>query len=49
MVEYLLNKFGPRLTVPELAEVLRLKPQSIYDQISAGTFPVRTCRIRLRR
>lgn len=39
---YLLEKYGPRLTVEQLAEVLGLKPGTVYNQISAQTFPVPT-------
>lgn len=39
---YLLEKFGPRLSVEQLAEVLQLKPSTIYNQVSAGVCSVPT-------
>lgn len=39
---YLLEQFGPRLTIDQMAEVLGLKPGTIYNQVSAQTFPVPT-------
>lgn len=39
---YLLEKYGPRLSVDQLAEVLGFKPQTVYNQVSAGTFPIPT-------
>jgi predicted DNA-binding transcriptional regulator AlpA len=33
------------LGVPELSEYLGLQPQTIYNQLSAGTFPIKTKRI----
>lgn len=32
---YLLDTFGPRLTVEQMAQVLGLKPGTVYNQISA--------------
>ena len=39
---YLLEKYGPRLNSEQLAEVLSIKPGTLYNQVSAGTCPVRT-------
>lgn len=39
---YLLEKYGPRLNVEHLAEVLGVAKGTIYNQISALTFPVAT-------
>lgn len=39
---YLLEKFGPRLTIEQLSQVLGLAKGSIYNQISAQTFPIPT-------
>lgn len=36
------DKYGPRLNVEQLAEVLGLSKGAIYNQISAGTIPVKT-------
>lgn len=39
---YLLDQYGPRLTIEQLSQVLGLKPGTIYNQVSAQTFPIRT-------
>lgn len=39
---YLLEKYGPRLAIEHLAEVLGMAKGTIYNQISAQTFPVPT-------
>lgn len=39
---YLLEKYGPRLTMDQLAEVLGIAVNTIYNQASAGTFKVPT-------
>ncbi len=39
---YLLEKYGPRLSIEQLAEVLSIKPGTLYNQVSAGTCSVRT-------
>ena len=36
------EKYGPRLTVVQLAELFALSPKTIYNQVSARTFPVPT-------
>lgn len=43
---WLLDKYGPRLTMEDLAKVLRRERQTIYNQISAGTFEVPTYKVR---
>lgn len=39
---WLLEKYGPRLNLEQLGEVLDLSVNTIYNQMSAGTFPVPT-------
>ena len=39
---YLLETYGARLTVEELAEVLRLGVPTVRNRLSAGTLGVRT-------
>ncbi len=39
---YLLEKYGPRLGLDALAEVLGSTKNSLYNQISQGTCPVPT-------
>lgn len=39
---YLLEHYGLRLGVDQLAQALGMAKASIYNQISAGTFPVKT-------
>jgi hypothetical protein len=39
---YLLDKYGPRLSVDQLAEVLGLEPRTVYNQVSAKTCRVKT-------
>lgn len=39
---YLLEKYGPRLDIEQLSEVLGLAAGTIYNQISAGEFAVPT-------
>jgi predicted DNA-binding transcriptional regulator AlpA len=34
--------YGPRLSMDQLAQVLGVSKQSLYNQISAATCPVRT-------
>lgn len=36
------EKYGPRLTVDQLSEVLSIKKTTLYNQISAGTCSVKT-------
>lgn len=36
------DKYGPRLDIAQLAEVTGLKKPTIYNQMSAGTFPIKT-------
>lgn len=39
---YLLEKYGPRLNMEQLAELLGIKPGTLYNQVSGGTCSVRT-------
>lgn len=39
---YLLDKYGPRLNIEQLADVLSMEKGTIYNKISAGTFNVPT-------
>lgn len=39
---YLLERYGPRLGIPQLVEVLGMAERTIYNGISAKTFPVPT-------
>lgn len=41
---YLLEKYGPRLNVDQLAEVLQMARHTINNQISDGSFAVLTYR-----
>jgi hypothetical protein len=43
---WLLDKYGPRLTMEELAAVLKRERQTIYNQVSAGTFEIPTYKVR---
>ena len=39
---YLLEHYGPRLNVAQLAALLAMTEGTIRNQISAGTFPIQT-------
>ena len=39
---YLLEKYGPRLNTEQLASVLGITKPAVYNQLSAGTFPINT-------
>jgi excisionase family DNA binding protein len=39
---FIVERYGLRLTVEQLAELLGLAKPTIYNQLSAGTFPVKT-------
>lgn len=39
---YLLDRYGPRLNVEEIAEVLGFSPPTIYNRISKGTLGIPT-------
>ena len=39
---YLLEKFGPRLNIEQLSEVMGIATTTVYNQISAGRFPIKT-------
>lgn len=36
------EKYGARLGMDQLAEVLRISKGTLYNQVSAGTLPVKT-------
>lgn len=38
----LFEKYGPRLDLDDLADALSISKSTIYNQMSAGTFPVKT-------
>ena len=39
---YLLEKYGPRLSMEQLAELLGIKAGTLYNQVSGGNCSVRT-------
>lgn len=39
---HLLDKYGPVLTIDEVAEVLKKEPKTIRNRIAAKTFELRT-------
>ncbi len=39
---FVFERYGPRLNVDQLAEVLGLSKGAIYNQVSAGTLAVKT-------
>ena len=39
---YLVDRFGLRLSVENLAEVLDITPGAVRNQVSAGRFPIPT-------
>lgn len=39
---HLLDKYGPRLTMDQLAEVLGVHPATVYNQLSKGELKIRT-------
>lgn len=39
---FILEKFGPRLTMAQLASLLSLSEGTIRNQVSAETFPIAT-------
>jgi len=39
---FIVEKYGLRLGIEQLAEVFSLAPKTIYNQVSAGSFPVPT-------
>ena len=44
--EFLLEKYGPRLTTEELAEVLKTSAQNIRKDICKEKFPIRTFKVK---
>ncbi len=39
---YLLETYGPRLTMEQLAEVMRIKVSTLYNKIAAEELPIPT-------
>ena len=39
---YLLERYGPRLTIEQLAEALQIGKSTIHNQVGAGTFAIPT-------
>ena len=39
---FIVQRYGLRLNIEDMAGLLRLEKQTIYNQISAGTFPIKT-------
>lgn len=39
---YLLEKYGPRLNVAQLSNLLDITEGTVRNQISAGSFPIKT-------
>lgn len=39
---FVFERYGPRLAMEDLAQVLRISKGTIHNQISAATFPIRT-------
>ena len=39
---WMIENFGPRLNVAQLAEIMGLTKGAIHNQISDGTFPIST-------
>jgi hypothetical protein len=39
---YILENYGPRMTVPQLARLLVMSEGTIRNQVSAETFPIPT-------
>lgn len=39
---YLIEKFGPRMNIEQMADVMGIAQATIYNQISAGRFPIKT-------
>lgn len=38
---FIFEKYGPRLKVAALAEILCITPGAVHNQRSAGTFPIK--------
>lgn len=39
---FIVERYGLRLSVEQLAEALGITKQAVYNQVSAGTLPVKT-------
>lgn len=46
---YLLDKYGMRLSMEELAEVMDLKPGTVYNMLAKGELKIRTYKEGIRR
>lgn len=40
----LFDRYGPRLDMTQLADIMRIEERTLYNQISAGACPVKTYR-----
>lgn len=38
----IVDRFGMRLSMDQVAEILAISPSSVYNMISLGEFPIRT-------
>jgi hypothetical protein len=38
--EYLLNEFGPTMTLDEFGKIVKKATRSLYNDLSRGTFPI---------
>jgi predicted DNA-binding transcriptional regulator AlpA len=39
---YILEKYGPRVNLEQMCEVLGIKPRTAYNNIATGQFPIPT-------
>lgn len=39
---FVFEKYGPRLNMEQLAQLMGFAKGTVYNQISAGTFPIKT-------
>lgn len=42
MLDYIIERYGPRLTTADLALVMKKTPDAIRTEIAAGKFPIQT-------
>lgn len=40
----LFDRYGPRLNMDQLSDMMQIAPTTLYNQISAGSCPVKTYR-----
>lgn len=38
----IVDRYGLRLSIDQVAEILSISPSSIYNMLTLGTFPIRT-------